>query len=205
VPRGNEYLRWPLVSVLDLEPVPTAAASAREHTRRVLAGWGLARDMIGDAEVLVSELTTNAFRATLALHELKLAAREPWPSCDSCHPGSPLPPDTPDSPPFPGSPQMPDEPSLLSEPEPPPIALRLLANPERLVIEAWDCHPALPAPRAAASAEEGNVDEGNYEEGGRGIDVIEAYSNRWGARRLSQNVKTVWCEVLMPGYHHHQE
>jgi anti-sigma regulatory factor (Ser/Thr protein kinase) len=174
---GNEYLRWPLVTVLDLEPVPTAAASAREHTRRVLADWGLPRDMVGDAEILVSELTTNAFRATLALHELKLAAREP---------------------------------SLLSEPEPPPIALRLLANPERLVIEAWDCHPAVPVPRAAASdaaasVTAASVKDGNYEEGGRGIDVIEAYSNRWGARRLSRNVKTVWCELLMPGYHHHQE
>lgn len=181
---------WPLISVLDLEPVPTVAASAREHTRSVLAGWGLSRDMIGDAEMLASELTTNAFRATLALHELKLAACEPWLPGDPRLPGTPL----PDSPRLPGGPQSPGGPSLLSEPEPPPIALRLLANPERLVIEAWDCHPALPVPRAAARAE-----EGNYEEGGRGIDVIEAYSNRWGARRLTQNVKTVWCEMLMPG------
>jgi hypothetical protein len=170
---------WPLISVLDLEPVPTVAASAREHTRSVLASWGLSRDMIGDAEMLASELTTNAFRATLALHELKLAACEPWLSCPSR---------------LPDSPEWPGGPSLLSEPEPPPIALRLLANPERLVIEAWDCHPALPVPHAAAS-----VEDGNYEDGGRGIDVIEAYSNRWGARRLTQNVKTVWCEMLMPG------
>jgi hypothetical protein len=35
-------------------------------------------------------------------------------------------------------------------------------------------------------------------EGGRGLAVIEVYSNRWGTRRLSPHVKTVWCELLMP-------
>jgi hypothetical protein len=36
------------------------------------------------------------------------------------------------------------------------------------------------------------------DEGGPGMGVIEAYSNRWGVRRLSPHVKTVWCELLMP-------
>jgi anti-sigma regulatory factor (Ser/Thr protein kinase) len=137
---GNEYLHWPWGTVLDLEPRPTAVPAARLHTRSVLREWRLPRDLIGDAEMLASELITNALRATLALED------------------------------------------------PPPIALRLLANHERLVIEAWDCHPDVPVIRAPAADEDG----------GRGLAVIEAYSNRWGFRRLSRNVKTVWCELLMP-------
>lgn len=71
--------------------------------------------------------------------------------------------------------------------DPQPIALRLLANAERLVTEAWDCHPGAPVRREA----------GDDEEGGRGLAVIEACSSRWGVRRLSPNVKTVWCEHLI--------
>jgi anti-sigma regulatory factor (Ser/Thr protein kinase) len=141
-PVTNTYLRWPLVSLLELGPLPTAVSCARLHAQNVLAEWQLPRDMIGDASVCVSELLTNALRATLALGE------------------------------------------------PMPIALRLLANTERLVIEAWDCHPGAPVRRPAYCFGD--------QEGGRGLAVIEAYSNRWGCRRLSENVKTVWCELLMP-------
>jgi anti-sigma regulatory factor (Ser/Thr protein kinase) len=69
-----------------------------------------------------------------------------------------------------------------------PIGLRLLANTERLVTEAWDCHPGVPVVRPVT------LDD----EGGRGLAVIEAYSNRWGVRRLSPRVKAVWCELLVP-------
>lgn len=126
--------------MLELGPHPAAPASARLHTKTVLTGWGLPRDMIADAETCVSETITNALRATLSLSE------------------------------------------------PLPIGLRLLANAERLVTEAWDCHPGIPVPRPVT------LDD----EGGRGLAVIEAYSNRWGTRRLSPRVKTVWCELLMP-------
>lgn len=76
----------------------------------------------------------------------------------------------------------------LADPE--PIGLRLLAGPGRLVIEAWDCHPGEPARRPS------DADEGH--ETGRGLTVIEAYSHQWGVRRLSQHVKIVWCELLLP-------
>lgn len=79
--------------------------------------------------------------------------------------------------------------ATLSLAEPQPIALRLLANRERLVAEAWDCHPRDPVRRTAVADDE---------EGGRGLAVIDACSNRWGVRRLSANVKSVWCEFLIP-------
>lgn len=137
---ADGYVRWPLVSLLELGPLPTAVPCARLHARYVLADWGLPRGMAADAEMCVSELVTNALRATLRLDE------------------------------------------------PQPIGLRLLASRERLVAEVWDCHPGNPVRQAATASEEG----------GRGLAVIEAYSDRWGVRRLSEHVKTVWCELLMP-------
>jgi anti-sigma regulatory factor (Ser/Thr protein kinase) len=53
---------WPLHSHLELAALPGAVPEARHHTRRVLAGWDLGT--LGDpAELVVSELVTNAIRA----------------------------------------------------------------------------------------------------------------------------------------------
>src|ERR1700752_2723959 len=59
---------WPLVSDLELGPLPTAAGCARDHTRNVLAEWGLSQ-LASDAATLVSELLTNALRASWRLEE----------------------------------------------------------------------------------------------------------------------------------------
>jgi Histidine kinase-like ATPase domain len=53
---------WPLVSHLDLAALPGAVPGARHHARRVLAAWDLGA--LGEpAELVVSELVTNAIRA----------------------------------------------------------------------------------------------------------------------------------------------
>src|SRR5215472_17830612 len=53
---------WPLRSHLELAALPCSVPRARHHARRVLAGWGL--DTLGEpAELVVSELVTNAVRA----------------------------------------------------------------------------------------------------------------------------------------------
>jgi anti-sigma regulatory factor (Ser/Thr protein kinase) len=53
---------WPLHSHLDLAALSGAVPHARHHARRVLTDWGL--DAIGEpAELVVSELVTNAIRA----------------------------------------------------------------------------------------------------------------------------------------------
>jgi anti-sigma regulatory factor (Ser/Thr protein kinase) len=106
----------------------------------VLAGWRVSRALSADAEMICSELMTNALRATLA----------------------------------------------LSPPQ--PIGMRLLAVPrQRLVIEAWDCHPGRPVRLVA--------DDGA--EDGRGLAIVGELSSRWGMRRLSEHIKTVWAELLL--------
>jgi anti-sigma regulatory factor (Ser/Thr protein kinase) len=54
---------WPLGTVLVLGPLPGAVPCARLHARLVSAEWGLGR-LSGIAELLVSELVTNAVRVS---------------------------------------------------------------------------------------------------------------------------------------------
>ena len=127
---------WPLASGLELGTLPTAVGCGRDHARHVLQEWGLQR-LAGDVELLVSELLTNALRATWTLDP------------------------------------------------PAPISLRLLADDRQLVVEAWDecveefeLHPVT-----------------GDDEHGRGLMVVDALSNRWGVRRVSDRRKAVWCEL----------
>lgn len=54
---------WPLGSYLELGALPGAVACARLHTRQVLWEWGL-WSFSENAELAVSELVTNAVRAS---------------------------------------------------------------------------------------------------------------------------------------------
>ena len=60
--------RPPLTSHLQLGPLFSAASNARAHTRAVLAEWGLA-ELAEIAELLVSEIATNALRESRALKQ----------------------------------------------------------------------------------------------------------------------------------------
>jgi anti-sigma regulatory factor (Ser/Thr protein kinase) len=55
-------------SALEFAPLPTAVPCARLHVVHVLREWGL-RDLAGDAEMIVSELVTNAVEASTLLSE----------------------------------------------------------------------------------------------------------------------------------------
>jgi anti-sigma regulatory factor (Ser/Thr protein kinase) len=59
-------LGWPRRTHLELAALPTAVSCARGHVRSVALEWGLAR-LADTAELLVSELTTNAVRASQGL------------------------------------------------------------------------------------------------------------------------------------------
>lgn len=72
---------------------------------------------------------------------------------------------------------------------PEPVGLRLLGNEQHVVIEVWDCGPGLPARQPAP-------DFGA--ESGRGLQIVEALTNRWGCRQASAHVKSVWAELLLP-------
>ncbi len=55
-------------SALEFAPLPTAVPCARLHVVHVLREWGL-RGLAGDAEMIVSELITNAIDASTLLSE----------------------------------------------------------------------------------------------------------------------------------------
>jgi anti-sigma regulatory factor (Ser/Thr protein kinase) len=57
---------WPLQSYLELGALPGAVPCARLHTRHVLWEWGLAA-LRDDVELLVSELVTNAVKASQSM------------------------------------------------------------------------------------------------------------------------------------------
>src|SRR5580658_5616833 len=58
-----------LVSALELGPLYTAIPCFRLHTVAVLKEWNLPRDLVADAEMLVSELMTNAADASACMPE----------------------------------------------------------------------------------------------------------------------------------------
>lgn len=62
---GAVSKEWPLISTVEFCSSPTAASCARTHAELVLAEWGLGH-LVDDAKTLVSELLTNALRASWA-------------------------------------------------------------------------------------------------------------------------------------------
>ncbi|HEY5990806.1 MAG TPA: ATP-binding protein [Streptosporangiaceae bacterium] len=61
--------RWPLRSFLELGAYPTAVPCARLHAKLVLREWCLA--VVSDsAELLVSELVTNAVQASTTVEDI---------------------------------------------------------------------------------------------------------------------------------------
>lgn len=62
--------RWPLTSRLEFGALATAVPCARLHTSTVLHEWGAA-GLADDAELIVSELVTNALKASQSLQEIR--------------------------------------------------------------------------------------------------------------------------------------
>ncbi len=70
-PPGQATLdRWHLLSHLELGALPGAAACARLHARQVLWEWGLSA-IAENAELLVSELVTNATQASQSAERIQ--------------------------------------------------------------------------------------------------------------------------------------
>jgi anti-sigma regulatory factor (Ser/Thr protein kinase) len=70
----------------------------------------------------------------------------------------------------------------------PPIALRLLADADRLVIEAWDRSPL----DVVSTSPDHDAEDG------RGLLIVEALSDRWGRERVAYNHKVIWAEMEIP-------
>ena len=125
-----------------LAPRPESVRAAREFTRATLAGWGMAA-LSDDAELVISELVTNALRHAPAG-------------------GAPA-----------GGAQA--------------IRLRLLAQAPYLMCMVSDPSREIPVPR----------EPGPEAVAGRGLQVIESCSSRWGWHLLDDGGKVVWA--LLPG------
>jgi len=128
----GDAAQWPYHSFLPLGALPGAVPCARLHTTAVLWEWGM-DGLSQPAELAVSELVTNAVRASL---EARQARQAP----DGHHTGLPV------------------------------IALRLAGDSERLLVEVsdHDSHPPVPTMMDPER------------DGGRGLLLVEAISERWG-------------------------
>ena len=121
-------------SYLEVAAVPGAVPYARRCTRHTLAAWKLA-DLSSDAELIVSELMTNAVTATLGIRATA------------------------------------------------PVALYLALDGRRLTLLVWDACPALPAQRQ----------RDDDAAGGRGLQIVQALSDRWGTCAIPGRGKVVWA------------
>jgi anti-sigma regulatory factor (Ser/Thr protein kinase) len=72
---------WPLQTRLPLAALPTAPGVARGHVRTVAREWNLA-DLASTAELLVSELVTNAVRASAKLRTVGSPVIHLWVTSD---------------------------------------------------------------------------------------------------------------------------
>src|SRR5208282_6845994 len=71
---GSPVAQWPLHSFLELGALAGAVPCARLHARHVLWEWGL-NGLAPDSELLVSELVTNAVKATAGHDEAAVRLR----------------------------------------------------------------------------------------------------------------------------------
>jgi anti-sigma regulatory factor (Ser/Thr protein kinase) len=135
----------PLQSHLELAALPTAPACARGHVRSVAREWGLSA-LADDAELLTSELVTNAVQAG---ERLKGRA----------------------------------DLSIV-----PVVRLWLVCDRLSLVIHVWDSSDEMPIRQSATP----------NEPGGRGLVLLEALSQDWGAYRKADG-KVVWVMIGLSG------
>jgi anti-sigma regulatory factor (Ser/Thr protein kinase) len=74
---GTAHHEYPLESILEFRPLPTAVPCGRLHARNVLFEWHLT-GLTEDAELIVSELLTNAYTASRPegqFHDLTITLR----------------------------------------------------------------------------------------------------------------------------------
>jgi anti-sigma regulatory factor (Ser/Thr protein kinase) len=78
---GTASSPWPLQTHLPLAALPTAPACARGHVRSVAMEWGLA-DLADTAELLASEMVTNAVQASGRLRIVETPVVRIWVTSD---------------------------------------------------------------------------------------------------------------------------
>jgi anti-sigma regulatory factor (Ser/Thr protein kinase) len=136
-------LPGPLTSYLKLAATPDAVSYARQHAKQEILEWNLP-ELADTAELLVSELVTNAIKATRDLE--------------------------------------PQDQGSSGYRERPSIVLWLTSERGAVIIRVWDNSSQMPV----------RQDAGLYAEGGRGVALVAAIANDWGAYRKLLG-KVTWC------------
>ncbi|MFJ3906589.1 ATP-binding protein [Streptomyces sp. NPDC090025] len=155
-----------------LPPRYEAVRGARRFTCRTLSNWDLA-DRFDDVALVVSELVTNALRHTALAPALATGPGAPAGGVAGAAPGAP------------GADQ-----DGAGEPEDglnPPVRLHLMRWASRLVCAVRD--PSKEGPEAR------ECDEDFAAESGRGLFLVEAFSDSWGWHPLAGTLqgKVVWA------------
>jgi hypothetical protein len=138
---------WPLRSYLQLGALPGAVPCARLHTKLVLWEWGLDR-LVETAELLVSEIVTNAVRVSAGPADGQRGDQRPR--------GLPT------------------------------VWFWLASDRRNVLMQVWDGHHEMPTWH----------DVGPEKESGRGLLLVERFSDRWGAYTPDGwSGKVVWAIV----------
>ena len=142
---------------LEFAAIPAALPYVRRHTRQTLATWQLGY-LADDVELVVSELVTNAVRATREAGPREAGPREAGPR--EAGPREAGPPEAPGN----GPPVA----AILAGP--PAVAVYLALDHDRLAVLIWDASPRQPVRR----------EHGDDAERGRGLELVQALTDEWG-------------------------
>jgi anti-sigma regulatory factor (Ser/Thr protein kinase) len=137
------------VEHVDLFALLSSAGRSRVFVRGVCASWQLEKEPTDVAELLASELVSNAVTAS--------GVTRPRPARGRLPAGLQL------------------------------IGLRLLALDDSLVIEVQDTSLRLPR----------LLDPAVSSEHGRGLQLVDALSTRWGCYQAHAGGKVVWCQLAL--------
>jgi hypothetical protein len=154
-------------------------SEARRHAQLIFERWGLPRDQVELACLLVSEVVTN-----VVLHTAAPARRRHRMALEPA--GAPTGPAAASVP----NGWDPDEfGDGFTEPPTRTFTLRLRRGASALWVEVFDGDLRLPRIRSAAETDEG----------GRGLYLVDQLATRWGSRPTKDG-KAVWFEVpVSPG------
>jgi hypothetical protein len=153
---------------LEFAAVPAALPYVRRHTRQTLATWQLGY-LADDVELVVSELVTNAVRATRESGPRETGPRETGPR--ETGPRETGPPVA----------------AILARP--PAVAVYLALDRDRLAALIWDSSPRPPARREHHDAAES----------GRGLELVQALTDNWGVCPGDLGGKVVWATFRLDG------
>ena len=124
------------VATLELVPELRAPHAARAFAGATLAEWNLAAEAVEAAQLVISELVTNALRHAS---------------------------DSPD------------------------VTLQLVLTDDCIRVLVSDGGPGEP--------KQARPDAGSSDVSGRGLWIVDAFTNHWGTEPNARGGKTVWCEI----------